>query len=306
MPTYAELEIALHEGHGARRVVASLAMREVAPTLPAALRELARQCPHEPWLFHRPSWIWRWRSYVQVADQAARGADMLRQAGVDGAGRRVGCPPLVEPDAVAAALAVQSTGAAAVPSVGAAEDDWDAWAEVSPRTDGVELPSSRRRIDRWAPQDVDDRSEPAGAAFAGHGAVTHGELWQAGERWRLRLPSVTARPIVLTSPRLQPTLRHELMALTLASRAAWALEHDPEAFLAAALWCRPTVAAVTPAEAGELAAALAERRHRRWNRLRLLVVDGQTGATGEATWRELGVDILSFPADVVSSEPDKR
>jgi len=72
-----------------------------AATLPSALREQARVRAQEPWLFHRPAWTWQWRSYGQVADQVARGAEALREAG---AGGRHGCLPLVAPDAVAAAV----------------------------------------------------------------------------------------------------------------------------------------------------------------------------------------------------------
>lgn len=249
-----------------------------AKTLPSALREQARARPEEPWLFHRPSWVWQWRSYVQVADQVARAAEALREAGV---AERVACPPLVEPDAVAEALAVQAAGSVAAAGPGAAF---------------AVLPPAHRRIDAWTPRTIDDRSNPAGPAFAGDDGrlVSHEDLLRSAESWRLRLPSDERRHIVATSPRLGPALRHELMAFTLASNAAWALEHDPDAFVAAVEWCRPTVAAVTPAEAEELATALGERRHRRWSRLRLLVVEG---GAAEDVGRDLGVEVLSFPLE---------
>lgn len=247
-----------------------------AATLPSVLREQARSRPEEPWLFHRPAWVWQWRSYGQVADQVARAAAALCE---DGAGGRVPCPPLVEPEAVAAALAVQAAGAVAVPSAGRR----------------VDVPPVHRRIETWTPRTIDDRSEPAGPAFAGDDGrvVTHEELLRAAGGWRLRVPS-GERQIVATSPRLGPELRHELMAFTLVSNAAWALEHDPDAFLEAVLWCRPTVAAVVSGEAEELAAALAERRHRRWSRLRLLVVEG---GAAETVGRDLGVEVLPFPLE---------
>ncbi len=102
----------------------------VAPTLPAdlpnpltaILAALAEQIPEEPWLFHR-GWIsWEWRSFAQVADQVARGVQLLQasqqnphQDRSDRAqSRQVAFDSRCHPDQVAIDLAIQAAGLTSV------------------------------------------------------------------------------------------------------------------------------------------------------------------------------------------------
>jgi hypothetical protein len=248
--------------------------------LPAALADRAAATPEEPWLFYRDADDWRWRSWGQVADQAARGAAALRPpAGT----ARVAVDDRLHPDAVAAALAVQAAGGAAVPGgEGAA----------------LALPPVRSRLARWTP-DLDALRHAAAdaVAFAGprdQEGRTHRDLIGAAIAWSDALPAPRGRPIVLASPGVGRLHRQVLLAWNLFTGAAWVLEDDPIGFLPAVLRNRPTFVLAPGADLALLATALRERRHRRWHRLRAV------GLTDEASaelylgdeWDALGVPVV--------------
>ena len=96
---------------------------------------------------------------------------------------------------------------------------------------------------------------------------------------------------MLASARVERGHRRVLLAWTLATGAAWVLEDDPEAFVPAALWTRPTHVIAPGDEAGLLALALTEKRHRRWHRVRAVGltddVPGEIFAADE--WQALAV-----------------
>jgi hypothetical protein len=248
----------------------------------AALGARAAETPEEPWLFHPDGWDWRWRSWGQVADQVARGAAAVRRSPPEL--RRVGCPERLDPDAVAAVLAVVAAGRTAVPG-GAGE---------------VAFPACRSRLDRWRPEVLEPAS-PAGAVEVEDGeTLTEVDLAAGAGSLAALLPEPLgprsgARPILCAAPDLPLRVRWTLLAWSVQHAAAWALEPDPDAFLGAVLWVRPTVVVAGPGDLERLAAALGERRHRRHHRLRAVVV-AQEGAPGAGIWQDLGVPVLFGPS----------
>ncbi len=248
---------------------------DVPASLAAALAARAAAFPEDPWLFHRRGDLplaggWHWRSWAQVADQVARGMAAL---GDVRPGQKVAFADRLEPDSVAAALAIEAAGGRAVPS---AEED-----------DPFDSPPVRSRLDRWTA----DLESLAGRR------EDHQELWQAARRWHSALPQDGSRPIVLASARVEPACRR-VLAWALATGAAWVLEDDPEAFVPAALWTRPTHVIAPGDEAGLLALALAQKRHRRWHRLRAvgLTDDAPAEIFAAGEWPNLAVATARLPS----------
>lgn len=259
-------------------------------SLPAALADHAAATPEEPWLFDRDGDDWRWRSWAQVADQAARGAGVLgRLAGT----ARVVVADRLAPDAVAAALAVQAAGGVAVQAGDRAADD-------APAPD---LPPVRSRLARWTPDlDALRHTDPDALAFAGR---THHDLWAAARVWSGRFPAPRGRPILLASPELGRVHRQVLLAWALATGAAWVLEDDPFAFLPSALRNRPTRVLAPGADLALLATALRERRHRRWHRLEAVGVTDDAPAElyyGDE-WDALGVPVVRLGRPTAGLNP---
>ncbi len=250
--------------------------REAPASLPAALAARAEAFPEDPWLFQRRGELlvaggWSWRSWAQVADQAARGTRDVRP------GQEVAFVDRLESDSVAAFLAIEAAGGIAVAS---AEAD-----------DPFVVPPVRSRLERWTA----DLESLAGAPRRDD----HQELWRAALHWRSLLPPKDgSRPIVLASARIEPRFRRVLLAWTLATGAAWVLEDDPEAFVPAALWTRPTHVVAPGDEAGLLALAFSQRRHRRWRRLRSvgLTDDAPAEIFGAEPWQALGVAAERLPS----------
>ncbi|MCP4662123.1 MAG: hypothetical protein GY856_42515, partial [bacterium] len=87
-------------------------------------------------------------------------------------------------------------------------------------------------------------------------------------------------------------------AWVLRSGAAWVLEPDPEWFVPAALWTRPTLALAPAAELGLLALAMASgKRRRRWSRLQAVVVTDEATEVGiEDGWARVDVPVIRFSA----------
>jgi len=246
----------------------------------AGLAGRAADTPEEPWLFHPDGWDWRWRSWCQVADQAARGAAEVLRAPAEL--RRVGCPDRLDPDAVAAVLAVVAAGRTAVPG-GAGE---------------VAFPACRSRLDRWRPEVLAPASSGGAVEVEDGETLTDADLAAGAGSLAALLPEELgtrpgARPILCAAPDLPLRARWTLLAWSVLHAAAWALEPDPDSFLGAVLWVRPTVVAVGPGGVDRLAAALGERRNRRHHRLRAVVVAGER-APDAGVWQDLGVPLVSW------------
>lgn len=263
------------------------------PSLPAVLAARAAASPDEPWLFFRDRWDWQWRSWSQVADQVARAAAALRRAGTRIAGPRIGFDARLDPDAVAVELAVHAAGLIAVPIFGAENATWDGWAEVgedaAPRDDAparIQLPAVRSRLDRWTPETV----VSSGAADAA--------LWRSAARFAERLPALQGRPIVLASARVDRAVRRTLRAWILKTAAAWVLEPEPEWFVPAALWTRPTLVLAPAEELGILALTMASgKQRRRWTRLQAVVVTDEATEVGIADgWARVDVPVVRYSA----------
>lgn len=270
-----------------------------------ALAARALEGPEEPWLFHRPEWTWRWRSYQQVADQVARGAAGLRTDRA--APTNLAVKVRQHPDAVANLLAIQAAGRIPLAGAGPGDEapaDIETWAEVA---SGVPeegrrsylLPRCHDALEVWQPLDL----KPAGASGAfvmvnRERRTVHTEDDLKGAALRLEatledldLATSGGRPILSTGPLLDPYHAQVVLTWCLWNAAAWVLEPAPEAFVAAVRWARPTVVMATVAEVLQLAAELGESRQvKRW-RLRAVVALG-VGESEKASrqWQALGVE----------------
>ena len=208
---------------------------------------------------------------------------------------RVGCPRLFHPDGIATILAVQSLGHVASPG-GLADVALDVRAAVGEDLeDGsgvVRLPRAPSHLERWMPAELVVTAGPSSEAFPGR---SHEALLELARRFDATVPKHRDRPIVVASPSVEPEAGEVLLAWTLSRGAVWALEADPDAFVPAVLWCRPTLAVGRADELDLLATTFrSERSLRRWSRLRAIVVAaGETSTVVEA-WRELGVVVLPF------------
>lgn len=222
------------------------AATESSPTTAlAALAARAASEPEEPWLFYRRGWDWHWRSWGQVADQVARGAEAL--ADVEPA---VGFRAVQDPHAVALALAIQAAGRVLTLT-------------LSPPS----IPECRSRLERWQPRTLNlDAVTP----------VSNQDLFQEAERFDGKIPPYLDRLILCATPALAAHDLQVVLAWTLRSGAAWVLEPESEAFLETVLWARPSVVMATGAELERLASAMTDRKHRRHSRLKVTVdVDEQ-------------------------------
>ncbi len=290
----------------------------VAGTAIAALAERGRATPHEPWLFHRDGWDWRWRSWSRVADQVARGAAVLRDA-VAG-GTRVGFRARQHPDAVAAGLAIQAAGRVAVPVPVdrhlAAEVGCGAWAEVGDEASaepgglaGVALPAALSPLDQTSRRPLDlDADSAAGAVHLPERGELEPRASMAaagrleGEGLAGELLPARGRAIVCASPALDLPSALVLESWTLLRDAAWVLEPDPATFLATVLWARPTLVWGLAGELELLAERLRTRKHRRHSRLSAIVVAGG-GELDPEPWSELGVEVTGLGSDPLAVRP---
>lgn len=257
-------------------------------SVPEALARRAAETPEEPWLFFQRGWDWRWRSYLQVADQAARGAALLhRRPELLAEPLEAACGQ--DPDAIAVGLAIEAAGGVAVPR---AADVTAQPRVVRPAAGGdlLELPACRSRLERWRPRALELMGEPrrpadVSHAVAGLDRVLPAELARRG------------RPILCADSTLEPPAFRALLAWTLERDVLWALEPSPEAFLLAVLWTRPTVVIARASALEGLVAALVSRRSRRYLRLRVVVVVGGEDPADEtlATLEDLGVAVARWP-----------
>ncbi len=290
---------------------ASEAASAPAATVLGLLAERAATVPEEPWLFFRQGWDWRWRSYLQVADQVARGAERL---GTEGPRRhaeretRIACDGGQDPDAVAAGLAIEAAGYLALPIVGEAapEARCDAVVTVGASPPASEdtttagrllLPGCRSPLERWEPQPL--RLDAVRATMA------QGQAYRSAERLAAKLPANLSpsrrrrgRPILCAGTTPDFGARDVWLAWTLVADAAWVLLGEDDDFVMSVLWARPTVVAAEARRLERLAAALAQRRHRRRHRLRAVVVVGEEPPAARP-WDDLGVTLvagISVPA----------
>ncbi len=280
---------------------------EIDP-LPGLLARHAAATPQASWLFARATagdHGWRWQSWSQVADRVARAAATLEDELGERSGARVGFQDRLDPDAVAARLAILAAGALPVGDEESTEN-LDAWLGPAPaagistdaETPVIELPAVLSRLSRSRPVELPLPSAAGQVAPPPWSAVLASDrpaspkwhVWRFfTERWRGR-----HRPLVVASALLSPAARRALLAQVLADGAAWALEPDPDAFVPAVLWTRPTVVVGPGAELGLLALAFGRGAARRARRLRaVLVSDGASAEiVEEGAWREIGVTVL--------------
>ncbi len=283
----------------------------------AILAERARATPHEPWLFHREGWDWRWRSWSRVADQVARSVAVLRDAVAGGSS--VGYEARQHPDAIACGLAIRAAGLIAMPLRGdrraASRPGCDAWAEVegapeeeiAPDPERIALPPALSPLERTKPQPLElDPGAAAGAVrLPDLGELAPGVSLRAAERLDDQLRPATRRTIVCASPQLDQAAAQLLEAWTLVRGAAWVLEPDSASFVETALWARPTLVWGLPGEIEQLAARLGTRKRRRQSRISAVVVagsdEGDEGAGGgrvdRRPWNELGAQVLALGKD---------
>ena len=291
-----------------------------AATAVANLAARALAAPPAPWLFYRRSWDWQWRSWRRVADQVARGAEVLR--GWDpGCESRIAFAAGQDPDAVAIGLAIEAVGAIAVPVAGeergaleaAARSGCAAWVGIAgdmptvgfpEALESIALPPARAALDRTRrlPLELDQSSRRGRLASpASTAAPLPAEALIAAARTLDRgVPSSPRRAIACAAPDLDSTVFHLLQAWTLVRGAAWVLEPYPDAFLATVLWARPTVVFAPAAELEPLATALADRRHRRHSRLTTIVVAGEQPADA-AVWAPLPVELVALGENPLQS-----
>lgn len=232
--------------------------------LPGAVAARAVTTPEEPALFFPDGFDVRWRSWAELASQAAAGAAAL--AGLDlPPETAVGYRWRPHPDAVAADLAIQAAGCTAVPwpeGEGVATADHGARlllpGEAAPAhgPSVAALPEApdRGRATEHPPEDLLARAAP-GAVRTGGVTIPPAELlgrarWLADrlERAAAGLGAVrpgggVAREIALAS--FDPRTRdgRVFLAWALDSGAALFLEPDPRAVPGAAAWARPTLVA---------------------------------------------------------------
>ena len=265
-----------------------LANAEAEPTsLAGWLVRRALSSPGEPWLFERDVLDWRWCSWAQVADQAARAQALWR----DGApGDSVTLTRDLQADSVAADLGAQAAGL----RVRMAERSVAGSSSANP---AHPLPPIQGRPVRSVEPLAVASSALGGAwvtSFDGERDVLFSgqEMLDAASLVASRLPTLPRPTVVLIAGSLADVTVRAALAWTLRAGVATALEPDPEAVAEAALWVRPHVLVAPP---GGLAAAASALRAqpKRWRRLRAVVVTSSPSA-----------DAVSSSADTVSAAED--
>ncbi len=251
-------------------------------------------------MFYRGLLDWRWRSWAQVADQAARIAErwMTRPTG-----STVELEESLDPDGLAADWAALATGLVVRPVSERVDAPWPDVRDRPVRSGAVLATDRAHAGGAWVAGSSNDGSSNDGSSNDGSsndGSSTEAvrllradAFLRAADCFASALPVLPARPIVLLAgSRLDITVR---AALTWALReaATIALEPDPEAVVEAALWTRPhLVVASREALARTRTAVRAQKR--RWRRL-VAVVPTVTSssdtlsAAEDSAWRRLGI-----------------
>lgn len=232
--------------------------------LPASVLARSEAEPEEPALFFPDGFDVRWRSWGELAAQAASGAAALAGADVPPE-TRVAYRWRPHPDAVAADLAIQAAGCAAVP-LGEGEASATAGCgarlllpgEVDPeeRIPAVALPEApaRGRAAVAVPEELAARAARA-AVRADGDTMSSAELLERSRGLGRRLERAAAglgavrpsppaaREIALASFDVRLRDGRVFLAWALDSGAALFLEPDPRAVPGAAAWARPTLVA---------------------------------------------------------------
>lgn len=264
---------------------------EVESGVLEALASRLDATPSDPWLFWRPGWRWRWRSWEEVADQAARGAEVIRRAAESASrpGCRLAFEHRIEPDAVALALAIQAAGATAWPIAPdlAGGRGGPSWATrvavaaegsvVGTRDDAGTVPTEGDAPwllpacrSRFGTETLVRPPRRGGRLGMGHG-MTGEELGGWIETLRRPLEEgAGGRAIVCAGPGLDPVVFQGLVIASALGGAAVMLEGDPEIFPAAVAWARPSVVVAEGTILERTVEVLAERR--RLRRLRWVVI----------------------------------
>ncbi|MBV8198991.1 MAG: hypothetical protein JOZ15_00050 [Acidobacteria bacterium] len=269
-----------------------------------ALERHAGADPESPFLFWPEGWNWRWWSWRQVAELAARWSAPL--AGLR-AGAGVAFAGGAYPQAIALDLAVQAAGLTPVPlpvpvslplagGAGAAgapglEVDAEAvrreavqagciaWLEAA--ADQVAVTRLAQAAGRDAAAGEDEAGGP-GVLVAGDGGerrrLAEAELLAAAGRIDEAMgapaggrPGSRNREILVAGWPLQEWTGRLLAAWAILAGAALVLETDPARRLGTVLWARPTVFIGSAAEVAALRARVAAaRRPRRWRGRRRL------------------------------------
>ena len=273
------------------------------------LAQRLSRSPEQPWLFHRPGWTWRWRSFQQVADQAARGARVL--SGQDELPVALGLHP--HPDSLAlllAALASQHPTLLCPRDTQSLPSMAKAWLtagerknEEGPRDPGhLVLPPCHVGFEAWTPQSLpsplptETRLAWMDASGEDHPPpVLMAEALESFDRTLQDLPTGRKRdrPIVFTGPSLDPFSTLVVAAWTLRRHAVWLFEGEMEAFPPAVRWARPTLVVASAEELESLAPEIG--RQGRQRRLQAVVqMDSELLSEKSAVhWQSLGIPVLA-------------
>jgi hypothetical protein len=283
-----------------------------SPSLLAALRRQAAADPESPFLFWPEGWHWRWWSWRQVAELAARWSAPL--AGLPAAAG-AGFSGDAYPEAIALDYAVQAAGLTPVPMEPGAPG---APADLVVRLEG-ERPAALEPRVTW----VAAGKAPPAAGEAGVAVVDDAGRWRRLSEAELMAAAARVESTVGTppDPRRQPRRREILVAgwplqhwparllaaWAAASGAALVLEADPGRRPGTALWARPTVFYGSAADLALLRRQVEEvRKTRRFGRsrppapplgrLRTLFQAGPPEPAEAAFWQQRGARLLQLPA----------
>lgn len=288
------------------------------PSLPSLLLAPVRRHGEEPALFHHGASGWRWRSWLQLADQVARGALALEECG---AAPLLTFTPCFSADDLAVDLAVQAAGRTSAPRAPEAPERGAARVAVagSATAEGVAvlLPAVRSRLERWRPAALDPLAGEVAArgavevvTAAGPRALGGAALRRAAEAVGSLVGPLAGRPIVALGVGLEAPAGRLAAAWGLAAGAALVLPPGPAELVPTVLWARPTVVVAAAQEVELLAAACEGRRLRRWSRLAAVLVAGATDAAGEGAERlaRRGVRLSVLPslADLLDHHLPRR
>ena len=273
------------------------------PVLAGLARRAAAE-PYNPWLFFRHSLDWEWRSWSQVTDQITRG---VRNATATES-PRIAFENRLDPDDLAAGLAILATGKTAVavsgspppglPFVKTATDLEDSAAADSGDA-FLSLPACRDHLDRQRHETIVSAATLGNLEASPESQpIPMAELSAGSSRLAALLPeappSRISRQILCATPELEADRVLALLAWTVHRAAVWALEPASEAFQATLLWTRPTVVVATAKDLDSIAVKLSSRPHRRHHRLQIAITIDEMPKDLQM-WSDLGVALRRWP-----------
>jgi hypothetical protein len=293
--------------------------------LTGAFAEHARLKPEEPWLFVQQGWDWRWRAFGELAEWVGATVEAVSDLAPQ---TRVGYAARLSPALIAADLALQAAGLAAVPidpDLGSAERRetarrrrCGAWLELGTEEAGeapVALVRRAPSLESGAARSAAtpgalglalaslSARRPGGALAVAEGGpveIEGGALGAAARSLAEAIGPARRQEITVLAGCLEEPLARYLLAWATASGAAVVLEPDRRAYLATAAWARPTVlgggaadleAALARAEAGSTGRRSPFGRLRAW-----LVAAGEPIPEKlSERWQRRAVRILPLP-----------